>query len=100
MNELECFGKRLKLLRTEKKMTQKELGMALGIRNSVISFYEVGERIPSPEVLIKVAKYFRVSTDYLLGLDEDRGGIDTNELDEGAIAALGTLADMLRNSKR
>ena len=96
MDEMECFANRLKLLRTERKMTQKELGQALVVRNSIISFYEVGERTPSIEKLIKVAKYFRVSTDYLLGLDADRGGIDTDGLDEKIVGILISLADMLR----
>ena len=45
------FGDKLRQLRKEKNLTQKQLGELVGIRNSVISFYELGERVPSPEVV-------------------------------------------------
>ena len=47
-------------------------------------------------MLVKLAQYFQVSTDYLLGIDDDRGGIDTSKLDEQAIVALSSIAEMLK----
>ena len=76
------FGKRLRELRKDKGLTQKQLASLIGVRNSVISFYELGDRIPSPEVIRKLSATLHVSADYLLdtcisetmnvaGLDED-----------------------------
>lgn len=64
------FGNRLRRLRKERKLTQKELAGRIGVKNSVISFYEVGDRTPSLEVLVKLSKALHVSTDVLLGLDK------------------------------
>lgn len=61
------FDKILKLLRTEKSMSQQELADALGISKSAINMYERGERQPNFEVLESIADYFNVDIDYLLG---------------------------------
>lgn len=63
------FGARLKELRTQAGLTQKQLADRLGVTKSVVSFYELRERTPSPEVLIKLASIFHVSSDYLLGIE-------------------------------
>lgn len=61
------FDRILKLLRTEKKMSQQELADALGISKSSINMYERGERQPNFEVLETIADFFNVDIDYLLG---------------------------------
>lgn len=61
------FDKILKLLRTEKNMSQQELADALGISKSAVNMYERGERQPNFEVLESIADYFNVDIDYLLG---------------------------------
>ena len=66
------FGAKLKKLRTEDGLTQQQLGDLLGVSKSVVSYYEVNERIPSPDTLVKISKVFHVSTDYLLSLDNGR----------------------------
>lgn len=74
------FGDRLKQLRSQAGLTQKELAERIGITKSVVSFYELRERTPSPEVLIKLAAVFHCSTDYLLGIEKSRT-IDISGLD-------------------
>lgn len=64
------FGERLKQLRKQKNISQKQLGERIHVTNSMISAYETGLRMPSYEVLIKMAYYFHVSTDYLLGVNQ------------------------------
>ncbi len=64
------FGNRLKELRTKAGLTQQKLGELLGVSKSVVSYYELQERTPSPEVLVKLASIFHVSSDYLLGIDK------------------------------
>ncbi|WP_342471601.1 helix-turn-helix transcriptional regulator [Metasolibacillus sp. FSL H7-0170] len=63
----ELFGKRLKALRTGKKISQKEFGRIFGLAESTIGMYERDERRPDFELLNKFADYFEISTDYLLG---------------------------------
>ena len=89
------FGTRLKNLRKQAGLTQQQLATQLGITKSVVSFYELQERSPSPEVLIKLASIIHVSADYLLGLDT-RETIDVSDLDEKDIQALRTLVERLR----
>ena len=57
----------LKELRQSKSITQSDLGKALSISPSAIGMYEQGRREPDAEILVKIADYFDVTTDYLLG---------------------------------
>lgn len=67
------FGQRIKALRKERKLTQTELGDILGYTNRQYQRMEYGEiNVPSL-TLIKLADYFGVTTDYLLGRSEERG---------------------------
>ncbi|MBM7592219.1 helix-turn-helix domain-containing protein [Brevibacillus fulvus] len=66
------FGERLRILREEKNLKQEELGEVLGVGKVTIHGYESGKRKPSFEILIQIANYFQVTTDYLLGLTTDR----------------------------
>ena len=63
------FGDKLRTLRTEAGMTQTDLAKRLNITKSVVSYYELRERTPSPDVLIKLADIFHIATDYLLEIN-------------------------------
>ena len=89
------FGKVLKQLRTESKLTQQQLAERIGVTKSVISFYEQQERSPSPEVLIKLSAIFHVSTDYLLGIEKEKT-IDVSGISQKDVAILTALANSLR----
>lgn len=65
-------GKRLKALREEYGVTQKELADRLSLTPKAISFYELDKREPTGEVLIALANMFHTSTDYLLGNDKQK----------------------------
>lgn len=75
------FGDKLRALRTEAGMTQTDLAKRLNITKSVVSYYELQERTPSPDVLIQLADIFHVSTDYLLGINHKKM-IDVSDLSE------------------
>ena len=62
------MGDKLKSLRTEKKLTQKQVADQIGLAISAVSSYESGSRYPSYDVLVQLAHIFHVSTDYLLGM--------------------------------
>ena len=93
------FGERLRTLRKEKKLTQQQLASMIGVKNSVISFYEMGDRTPSPEVIKKLASVLHVSTDFLLGIDKQEA-IDVSGLEESDKALVRTLVDILRDKNR
>lgn len=64
-------GNRLRRLRQERKLTQAELGKIINVSKVSISGYETGERIPDTDNLKRLADYFGVTTDYLLGRSND-----------------------------
>ena len=67
---MEKFIERLKELRNEKELSQVQLANATGLSKSAISFWETGDRVPNAQAIITLAKYFGVTTDYLLGLED------------------------------
>ena len=71
MENLEIFAKRVKELRTQRRLSQVELGEVLGLTHKSISTIESGIRGTTIEKLILLAKFFDVSTDYLLGLKDE-----------------------------
>ncbi len=89
------FGNILRKLRLQERLTQQQLAAKLGVTKSVVSYYELQERYPSPEILIKLAAIFHVTTDYLLGLDH-KEAIDLSGLDEDDIATVKQLVSTLR----
>ena len=64
------FKNNLKMLRVERGLGQVELSQKLGLSKGIISLWENGLREPSMTSLIMLAKFFNVSVDYLLGLEE------------------------------
>lgn len=66
------IGNRIKLLREELGLKQDELAKALNISPSSIGMYETNKREPNNEITIKLADFFGVSTDYLLGKSDIR----------------------------
>lgn len=93
------FGEKLKQLRIQTGLTQQQLANQIGVTKSVISYYELQERYPSPEVLVKIAAVFHVSTDYLLGF-ESKHMIDVTGLSDKDISAIITLIDSLKEKNK
>ncbi len=62
---------RVKELRKKAKLTQKQVGEILGVNQRTYSNYEIGDRDMSPETLIKLADYYDVTIDYLLGRTDE-----------------------------
>ena len=89
------FGKRLKELRRQAGLTQQQLGTQIGVTKSVISFYELQEHSPAPDVLIKLATVFHVTTDYLLGIEKSQT-IDVSGLTSDDIQLVYHLVETLR----
>ena len=71
------ISEKIKELRTDLKMNQKNFSAAIGIRQSTLSSYENGVVTPSNEVLLTIAQKFHVSLDWLFGLSENKIQIST-----------------------
>ena len=66
------FSERLRLLRKENRYTQNAMAEILGLKPRGYQEYEYGNAYPTVPGLIQIAKFFDVSTDYLLGLTDKR----------------------------
>lgn len=76
------LGDRLKKLRLEKKLTQEELGKRINVTKVSISGYENGNRTPDTETLQKLADFFNVTTDYLLGRTDNPNSPKNDDIPE------------------
>ena len=72
MNALATIGERIRLLRKEYSLTQTELGKILNTGKTTISNYETNYSTPDTDNIKKLADYFRVSIDYLIGRTDSR----------------------------
>lgn len=84
----ELLGKRLKALREKKGISQKFVATKIGVNNSTLSGYESGYREPDGETLLRLADFYEVTTDYLLGRSNNSqlsGNTETliNDIDLG-----------------
>lgn len=64
---MNIFPERLTALRVKQKLRQKDLAERLNVSAATISNYENAIRYPDIEMLVRIADYFGVSTDYMLG---------------------------------
>ncbi len=65
------FCVRLRAIRESKKLTQSQVGQALGMTDRQYRFYESGAHEPGMSKLVALADYFDVSLDYLVGRSDD-----------------------------
>ena len=83
----------LRTLRKEHQLSLKQLGEIIGVAESTMSLYETKKREPDQQTLKNIAKYFNVTTDYLLGLSEnpappESDGIELSEIEFALYAEL------------
>ena len=98
MNVLD-FGTILRELREESGMTQEQLAKKIGVSKSSVSLYELHQRLPYPDTLAEIARVFRVSTDYLLGIEKKRS-LDLSELDAKETEIIENLVNFLIENKK
>ena len=84
MNEerLAILGARLKMIRGEANMKQKEFAELLGIATTTYSGYESGKHEPNIDFLIKIADMYNLSLDYVVGRSVNKGGIADDEVNQ------------------
>lgn len=64
------FAERLKDLRLEKELSQRQLAKLVNLSHNAIAHWENESRVPNAEAVVALAKFFSVTTDYLLGLTD------------------------------
>ena len=92
------FGEKLKQLRMGQNLTQ-QLADRLLVTKSVVSYYESGDRYPSYDVLVRIAKVFHTTTDYLLDVSRDQV-VDVTGLSEADIAVVRAVAEALKRKQK
>ena len=93
------FAERLKHLRRSRELNQVQLARGLGVRKQSVSNWENHNIMPSVEMLERVANFFEVTTDYLLGRNEglDEGlAVDVTGLNRSEIDHIRQLVEDLR----
>jgi len=90
------LGERLRALRLEKQITQTEMARRVGITKVMISSYELEQRQPSYDVLIKLAAFFGVTSDHLLGIEKERT-VCVEGLGSEEMKVITSMIDVLRN---
>ena len=91
---------RIKELRKEKSITMKRLGEIIGVSEGAVSQYENGKRQPDYDTLKKIADFFDVSTDYLLGrTDNPQQNID-QQLEGIEFALYGEIKELTDDEKQ
>ncbi len=93
------LGNRLRQMRKNRNLTQRQLAELVGVTHSVISCYEMGDRTPSPDILRKLAATLHVTSDYLLGIERG-ASIDVTGLDEEDRLAVQTIVNRLREKNQ
>lgn len=67
---MKIFSERLKELRAEQGLTLQDVSKAVNVSINTVSRWERQERLPNIQNIVDLAKFFKVSTDYLCGLED------------------------------
>ena len=94
-----AFAERISKLRVEKGLSQRQLAQQLGVKRSVVSYYESGDRLPSLDVLVEMSRVFNVSTDYLLKGKDSLKIIPVHELEPKYVEVINSVANALREKQ-
>lgn len=99
------FEIRLKELRNELQLNQKEFAKLVNLSPSTIAMYETGRRNPDPDTLKTIAAFFNVSVDYILGVTDNRTpysnkSATADDIDTDAKRLLETTQDLSPESKK
>ena len=92
------IAERIKELREEKAWTQTDLAKILGVTRSCVNAWEMGISVPSTQYVVELASLFRISTDFLLGV-EATASVSVEGLSDEDIQLVHTIIDHLRSHR-
>ena len=93
---VDCSEK-LKTLRDARGLTQQQVAQRIGVSKAMVSAYETASKAPSIEVLIRLARLFGVTVDYLVHVDAAKV-IDVSRLDDESTALIAALVQKMSPS--
>ncbi|MDE6750496.1 MAG: helix-turn-helix domain-containing protein [Lachnospiraceae bacterium] len=91
-------AERIKHLREKNNLTQSSLAKKLNVTRSSVNAWEMGISVPSTALIVDLARLFHISTDYLLGLDENVT-LDISSLNDKEIMILYELIEYFKSQK-
>ena len=94
------IGSRIKDLRKGKKMSQSDLGKIIGVSQTTVTAWETGRAEPSSAYISKLADFFNVSADYLLGRPEKNGTTKCDKIEDMLDSAMTFDGKPLSNNDR
>ncbi len=96
--ELIFLSEKIKQLRENLDITQSELAKTLGLTRSAVNAWEMGLSVPSTQYVVELAKFFQVSTDFLLGIEEN-ASVSVKGLNEKQISAVLNIIECFRSTE-
>ncbi len=96
--ELIFLSEKIKQLRENLDITQSELAKTLGLTRSAVNAWEMGLSVPSTQYVVELAKFFQVSTDFLLGIEES-ASVSVKGLNEKQISAVLNIIECFRSTE-
>lgn len=89
------IANQIRYLREQRGLTQADLARHLGITRSSVNAWEMGVSLPSVQYVIELAKLFKVSTDYILGVDSS-WSISLSGLNDTDVQMVCNIVNLLR----
>lgn len=96
--ELIFLSEKIKQLRENLNITQSELAKTLGLTRSAVNAWEMGLSVPSTQYVVELTKFFQVSADFLLGIEEN-ASVSVKGLNEKQIAAVLNIIECFRSTE-
>jgi len=94
------LGNKLKTCRIKNQYSRKQVAELLGISVSMVGLYECSERLPSLQILVKLANLYKVPTDYLLSVNiDDKESLSLAGLTDSQIKAIKLIIECFRFNK-
>lgn len=89
---------RIKSLREQNNITQSQLAKRLGVTRSCVNAWEMGISVPSTQYIVELSLFFKVSSDYILGIDKT-ATLDVSGLNDDDIQIVSSIISHLRKQK-
>lgn len=96
--DLSVISEKIRLLREQNNITQSALARELGVTRSAVNAWEMGISVPSTFLIVEIANFFHISTDYLLGIHQT-SSLDVSGLNDKEIMLIRNLIEYFKSLK-